>query len=93
MSIAGNTALTRPTKTNHIACDCCDKETDFFNSSRNWRELAFAGLPYVICHECSDALGIDGPSRERATEFIIRRAGRFGIQWQEAVKAQLGWPA
>lgn len=93
MNIAGNTALARPTKTQHIACDCCDKETDYFTSSRSWREFAFAGLPYIICHACGSEFGCDGPSREETTKFIIRRAARFGIQWEEAVKAQLGWPA
>lgn len=89
----GNTAATRPTKTDHIACDCCDKQTDYFNSSRCWRELAFASLPYVLCKDCCNGFGYEGPSRAQATKFIIRRAARFGIQWEEAVKALLGWPA
>lgn len=93
MSATGNTAATRPTKTNHIACDCCDKETDYFNSSRSWRELAFASLPYVVCKDCGNGFGNDGPTREQSTKFILRRASRFGVQWEEAVKAQLGWPA
>lgn len=93
MSAAGNVAAERPTKTDHIACDCCDKGTDYFSSSRSWRELAFASLPNIVCHSCSAELGCEGPSREQATKFIIRRAARFGIQWEEAVKAMLGWPA
>lgn len=93
MSAAGNVAAERPTKTDHIACDCCDKETDYFNSSRRERELAFGCLPYFVCHKCGDKWGYKGPSREEATRFIIRRAARFGIQWEEAVKAMLGWPA
>lgn len=93
MSATGNMAANRPTKTNHIACDCCDKETDYFNSRCSWRELAFASLPYVVCKDCGNGLGYEGPTREQATKFILRRASRFGIQWEEAVKAQLGWPA
>lgn len=93
MNATGNTAAERPTSTHPVACDCCDKETQFFGSGRHWRDLSFASLPYVICRDCSNAFGDKGPSREQATTFIIRRAARFGIQWEEAVKAQLGWPS
>ena len=92
-AMQGNAAAGRPAKTNPAACDCCNQPTDYFNSSRSSRELAFASLPYVVCRGCEKDFGIDGPTRVQATKFILRRASRFGIQWEEAVKALLGWPA
>jgi hypothetical protein len=91
MSIGGNTALTRPTKLNPIACDCCDKPTVYINSQRSEISRPCGMLPYVLCHECCNL-----PENERSQQvrkFVVRRAARFGIQWEEAVKAQLGWPA
>jgi len=93
MSATGNAAATRPTKTNPIACDCCDQPTDFFNSSRSEISRPGATLPYVICHRCAEVLGCDGPDARTRLRFVVRRAARFGIQWEEAVKALLGWPA
>lgn len=95
MNIVGNTALTRPTRLNPIACDCCDQPTEYLTSQRCEISRPCGMLPYVLCHACcalpenewSEA------SSQRVRQFVVRRAARFGIQWEEAVKAQLGWPA
>ena len=92
-SLQGNTATGRPTKTNPIACDCCDKPTDYFNSQRSEISHACGMLPYVVCHACLQEASSLKPDTKRTRKFVIRRAARFGIQWEEAVKAQLGWSA
>lgn len=92
-STTGNTVSTRPTRLNPIACDCCDSPVGYMGSSRSAVSTPFGMLPYVICGGCARSFGNDGPNRKEVTTFVIRRAGRFGLQWEEAVKAQLGWPA
>ena len=92
-AVSGNTYASRPTKQDPLACDCCDASTDCFSSLRSEVVRPYGSLPYVLCHECLKLAVNVWPDDQRKHRFVVRRAARFGIQWEDAVRAQLGWPA
>lgn len=91
-AVSGNTYASRPTRHDPQACDCCNKAIGYFDAHRSTSGFPFAELPSVVCYDCL-ANYPDGEPRELRIRWILTRAGRFGQQWQDAVRAQLGWPA
>lgn len=91
-AVTGNTYATRPTRHEPQACDCCNKPAGYFDVSRTTSRFEFGELPSFVCRSCASKYP-DGEPRELRIRWILTRAGRFGQQWQDAVRAQLEWPA
>lgn len=95
-AVSGNTYASRPTRHEPQACDCCNKPVGYFDVSRTTSRFEFGELPSYVCIACAATCRASYPNgepRELRISWIITRAGRFGQQWQDAVRAQLGWPA
>lgn len=90
--VSGNTYTSRPTRQAPQFCDCCNRPVGYFDVQCTTSRFEFGELPSFVCYACL-ADYPNGEPRALRIRWIIARAGRFGIQWQEAVKAQLGWPA
>ncbi len=82
----------RPTRLDPVACDCCGKPAGYFEVSRYEREFPFGSLKWVVCRACG-AEGGPADSEAVTLLMIVERAGRFGEQWQDAVRSMLGWRA
>jgi len=90
--MSGNTYASRPNRYAPQFCDCCNRPVGYFDVQRTTSRFECGELPSYVCYACLAPYPDGEPSALRI-RWIIARAGRFGIQWQEAVKAQLGWPA
>ncbi len=91
-AVSGNTYASRPTRHDPQACDCCNQPSGYFDLARTTSCFEFGELPSYVCRACASNYP-DGEPRELRIRWIVTRAGRFGQQWQDAVRAQLGWPA
>jgi hypothetical protein len=90
-AVSGNTYSSRPTRYEPMACDCCNKLASRLDLQRSTSRFEFGELPSYVCYACASAYP-EGEPRELRIRWIVTRAGRFGQQWQDAVRAQLGWP-
>lgn len=91
-AVSGNTFASRPTRREPQACDCCNQPAGYFGLVRTISRFEFGELPSYVGFACA-ANYPDGEPRELRIRWITARARRFGQQWQDAVRAQLGWPA
>lgn len=91
-AVSGNTYASRPTRHDPQACDCCNRPAGYFDLSRTTSRFEFGELPSYVCGACASNYP-DGEPRDLRIRWIVTRAGRFGQQWQDAVRAQLGWQA
>lgn len=91
-AVSGNTYASRPTRRDPQACDCCNKPARYFDLTSTITRFEFGELRSYVCDACASNHP-DGEPRELRIHWILTRAGRFGQQWQDAVRAQLGWPA
>lgn len=90
-AVTGNTYASRPTRNDPQGCDSCGKPAGHFDLCHTTTAFPFAELPSKVCMDCAD-LYPDGVPREVRINWILKRASRFGQQWHDAVRAQLGWP-
>lgn len=91
-AVSGNSYSDRPTRLEPLACDCCNRPVGYFDVVRMERGFPFGSLKYLICRECIGHYPAGEPEA-LTLRWIVTRAGRFGQQWQDAVRAQLGWRA
>lgn len=85
-------AATKPTRLNPVACDCCNRPVGYSDVWRGERDFPFGSLRYAMCYACSMQHQAGVPE-DLLLSMLTARAGRFGQQWQDAVRSMLGWRA